>query len=241
MLLLCTTDRSIAGDAATRVAAELAERLRVELSSLDVHRRDPDPSHGLLTAAQATGCDLLVVGYAPRAAIKTASTPGWQRRIIRDTPSPVMLVPAGPEPPGDGDLVLGCGASALPHQAAATAARLARRLRTTFILTDVLAGGWTPYASGWRLDHGAHAPARDAALASSTTVHSCQVVEERPSDRMAYPATMHEAALVVIAGRRRGRGLLPRRNVGHGVLHGAGRLPVIVTPSRTGAALSKSE
>lgn len=241
MLLLCATDSSIAGNAATRVAAELAEKLRVELSSLDEHARDPDPSHGLLAAAQATGCDLLVVGYAPRAAIETASTPGWQRRIVRDTPSPVMLVPADPGPPRDGDLVLGCGASVVPHQAAATAARLARRLRTAFILTDVLAGGWTPHASGRPLEPSARVPAWDAAFARTATVHSCPVLDERPSDRMAYPATMREAALVVIAGRRRGRGLLPRRDIGHGVPHGAGRLPVIVATSRTRAALSRSE
>jgi nucleotide-binding universal stress UspA family protein len=241
MLLLVSTDSSIAGSAATRVAAELAERLRIDLSSPDVDARDLDPSRRLLAAAHATGCDLLVVGYASRAAVETASTPGWQRRVVRDTPPPVMLVPGGAVPPSHGGLMLGCGASALPRQAAATAARLARRLRTVLTLTDVLTSDWKPYPSGWPLSHGARVPEREAEYASSATVHPRQVLDELPSDQMVRPATMQEAALVVIAGRRAGRGLLPRRNVGHRPLAGAARLPVIVAAPRTPAVLSRSD
>ena len=215
MLLLCPTDSSIAGRAATRVAAELAERLRIDLSSPDGDARDPDRSRRLLAAAHATGCDLLVVGYASRAAIETASTPGWQRRIVRNAPPPVMLVPTGAELPCRGGLMLGWGASALPRQVATTAARLARRLRTVLTLTDVLAGDWTSNPSRWSLGS-AGVPATEAEYARS--------------------ATMHEAALVVIAGRRGGRGLLPRRNVGHRPSDGVARLPVIVAAPRTRAA-----
>lgn len=228
MLLLCSTDSSIAGDAARRVAAELADRLRVDLSWLDVG----DPSRRLVAAANATGCDLLVVGYTLRRSIEAASTPGWQRRVVRNTPCPVMLVPAGGVLPGRGGLMLACGAMELPHQAATTAGRLAGRLRTPLILTDVLAGDWTRRPTGRPLHHSLRVPAREAEVAVSGTMHARQVRrDEHPSVEIARPA-MHEAALVVIAGRHRGRGLLPRRNVGQGLCHESGPLPVIVAVSR---------
>jgi hypothetical protein len=228
MLLLCSTDSSIAGDAARRVAAELAERLRVDLSWLDVG----DPSRRLVAAAHATGCDLLVVGYTLRRSIETASTPGWQRRVVRNTPCPVMLVPAGGVLPGCGGLMLACGAMELPRQAATTARRLAGRLRTPLILTDVLAGDWTRRPTGRPLHHSLRVPAREAEVAVSGTMHARQVRrDEHPSVEIARPA-MHEAALVVIAGRYRGRGLLPHRNIGQRLRHESGPLPVIVAVSR---------
>jgi nucleotide-binding universal stress UspA family protein len=228
MLLLCSTDSSIAGDAARRVAAELADRLRVDLSWLDVG----DPSRRLVAAANATGCDLLVVGYTLRRSIEAASTPGWQRRVVRNTPCPVMLVPAGGVLPQRGGLMLAGGAMELPHQAATTAGRLAERLRTPLILTDVLAGDWTRRPTGMPLHHSLRVPGSEAEIAVSGTMHPRQVRrDEHPSDQVARTA-MHEAALVVIAGRHRGRGLLPRRNVGQGLFQGSGRLPVIVAVSR---------
>jgi hypothetical protein len=218
MLMLCSTDSSVAGSAGRRVAAELADRLRVDLSGLDLS----DPSRRLLAAAHATGCDVLVVGYTLRAGLETASTPGWQRRVVRDTLCPIVLVPAGTGPPRGGGLMLGCGALELPHQVATTARRLAGRLQTPLILTDVLAGDWTRRPTDRPLHRGFRVPAGQAAVAPGGTAHP-------------RPAVMQEAALVVIAGRYRGHGLLPRRHLGQGLLHASNRLPAIVAVTRAGA------
>ena len=135
MLLLCSTDTSIAGDAAVRVAADLAERLRAELADA----RDPTPR--LIAAGREAGCDLLVIGYTPRSALRGVRLPGWQQRVVRDAACPVMLVPAGtPQRRGTG-VVLGSDVPELPHQAARVAGRLAARLRGPVVITDVLAVG----------------------------------------------------------------------------------------------------
>ncbi len=194
MLLLCTTDRSIAGSAATCVAAELAERLRVELPYA------ADPSPALRSAAHATGCDLVVVGYVARASVAAVSTPGWQRRVVHDAPCPVLLVPAGSSPAPGGGMVLGDDVLELPDQAVATAERLARRLPTPLVVTDVLTGGRASAGSG------------------------------RSAHRLVRAAAMREAALVVIAGRRRGRALLPRRRLRHGGADGPARSVLLLTP-----------
>ncbi len=231
MLMLCSADSSLAGTAARRIAAELADRLRVDLSGPDVG----DPSRRLFAAAHATGCDLLVVGYTLRSGLETASTPGWQRRVVRDTLCPFMLNPAGATPLRGGGLVLGCGAFELPREAITTAARLARRLQTPLILTDVLAGEWTrrptarPLHRAWRL------PREAAAVAVGATAHPRLGPWDEPlSEVDAHPAVIQEAALVAIAGRHRGRGLLPRRSIGRAPLPASNRLPAIVPVTPVG-------
>jgi hypothetical protein len=75
-------------------------------------------------------------------------------------------------------------------------------------------------------------PARETEVAFSGTMHARQDRrDEHTSVQIERPA-MHEAALVVIAGRHRGRSLLPRRDVGQRLFHGSGLLPVIVAVSR---------
>jgi hypothetical protein len=231
MLLLCSTDRSMAGGAARRVAAELADRLRVDLSGIHVG----DPSPRLLAAAHATGCDVLVVGYALRAGLEIASTPGWQRRVVRDTLCPAMLVPAGATPLGRSGLMLGCSVLELPRQAATTVGRLAGRLQTPLILTDVLAGAWTRQPND--------RPSPCTLLGQTAEVASvagrCDAYGEHPSGDRASRAVMQEAALVVVAGRCRGRGLLPRRHLGQGRLHASSALPAIVTVTPAGTPTTR--
>ena len=115
MQLLCATDDSIAGAAALRVAVELADRLRDELARLDAGASDPAPQ--LLRTARASGCDRIVVGVVRGGGLSRGSVPaGWQHRVVRCAPSPVILVPVG---------------TALPHGAAScsltTASFRARR------------------------------------------------------------------------------------------------------------------
>jgi hypothetical protein len=217
MLMLCSADSSLAGSAARRIAAELADRLRVDLSGPDVG----DPSRRLVAAAHATGCDMLVVGYTLRSGLETASTPGWQRRVVRDTLCPFMLNPAGARPLNGGGLLLGSGAFALPREAVTTASRLARRLQTPLILTDVLAG-------------------ETRRPTAPLLHHACRLPWDEPlSDQDARPAVIQEAALVAIAGRHRGRGLLPRRTIGQGPLPASNRLPAIVAVTPGGAMASR--
>jgi hypothetical protein len=227
MLLLCSTDRSLSGRAAVCVAAELAERLHAELACLDMGAGDP--SRRLLRAAHATGCDLLVVGYMSRSGIGTTLPPGWQRRTVLDTPCPVMLVPRHAVLPRDGGVVLGYDVPELPHQAARAARRLAGRLRTPLMITDVLAGGRTPRPACWQLYDSA--PVKTEDVAGGTLRVRQLERERRASDQLVRAAVMHEAALVVIGGRCRGRGLLPHRSVARRP-ESSRRLPVIVTPSR---------
>jgi hypothetical protein len=231
MLMLCSTDSSLAGSAARRVAAELADRCRVGLCGLDVG----DPSRWLLAAAHATGCDVLVVGYTLRSGLEIASTPGWQRRVVRDTPCPFMLVPAGASPLRRGGLMLGCGAWELPREAAMTARSLAGRLQTPLILTDVLAGDGARRPTDRPLHGAFRVPADEAAVAVGRTAHARPVrCDQHLSGENARPAMIQEAALVAIAGRYRGRGLLPRRNIGQGMLHASNGLPAIVAVMPTG-------
>lgn len=206
MLLLCSTDGSVAGDAALRIGAELADRLHAELAALAAGTRDPSPR--LFAAARATGCDVLVLGYAARPRLAARALPGWQRRVVRDVPCPVMLVPEGPALPRDGGVVLGHDVPALPHDAARTAGRLAARLGTPLIVTHVLharAPGGSP---------------RDRHVARAGTA----------AEQLVPAASIQEAALVAIAGRGSGRTLLPRRRVASR-LQAVGRLPIVLAAS----------
>jgi nucleotide-binding universal stress UspA family protein len=235
MLLLCATDSSLAGEAAMRVAADLAARLHAELAALDADSADPTPR--LSAAAHATGCDLLVVGFTSRAGIGVAELPGWQQRIVRDAPCPVMLVPAGAVAGRGGGVVLGYDVAQLPHQAARVAGRLAGRLGAPLIVTHVLPVG-APAArpTGWQLYHGARVLAREAEGAAGGALHVRHVEREgRPSEQLAQAAIAHEAALVVIGGRGSGRTLLPRRRRGGRLPVGA-RLPIVVAASPRGQA-----
>jgi nucleotide-binding universal stress UspA family protein len=227
MLLLCSTDISLSGRTAVRVTTELAERLDAELAFLDMGAGDP--SRRLLRAAHATGCDLLVVGYMARSGIGSTLPPGWQRRIVLDTPCPVMLVPGHAVLPRDSGVVLGDDVTELPHQAAKTAARLAGRLRTPLMITDVLAGGRTPRSASRQLYDSA--PIKEEDVLGGTLRVRQPEREPSASDQLVRTAAMREAALVVIGGRSTGRGLLPHRSVARGPQNSR-RLPVIVTASR---------
>jgi nucleotide-binding universal stress UspA family protein len=228
MLLLCATDRSIAGRAALRTGTELAERLHAELAALEADTRDPTPI--LLDAARATGCDLLVVGYASRARVDGASLPGWQRRVVPGAPCPVMLVPADSALPRDGGVVLGYDVPELPYQAARVAGRLAGRLRTALVITHVMAAGERAARppTGWQLYHSARVLSREAESAAGGSSRVRQVERQgRPLEQLLRVTAPHEAALVVIGGRRLEHGLLPRRRVAPRIPAGA-PLPIVV-------------
>ena len=228
MLLLCATDTSIAGQAAARVGAELSERLHAELAELAADTRDPTPI--LYDAARATGCDLLVVGYASRARLDGVSLPGWQRRVVRDAPCPVMLVPVDSALPRAGGVVLGYDVPELPYQAARVAGRLAGRLRTSLVITHVIAAGerTAPRATGRQLSHSARLLTREAESAAGGSLRVRHVEREgRPSEQLARAAATHEAALVVIGGRGPRHGLLRRRRVAPRLPAGT-RLPIVV-------------
>jgi nucleotide-binding universal stress UspA family protein len=230
MLLLCATDTSMAGDAALRVSTELAARLHAELAALDADTRDPTPR--LLSAARATGCDLLVLGFTSRAGLAGTPLPGWQQRVVHDAPCPVMLVPVDAVAPRRGGVVLGYDVPGLPHQAAYVAGRLAGRLRAPLIITHVLPAG-VPSArpTRWQPHHGARVLAREAAAAAGGSLSVRYVEREgRPEEQLAEAAASHEAALVVIGGRGAGRTLLPRRPLGTRLPLGA-RLPIVVAAS----------
>jgi nucleotide-binding universal stress UspA family protein len=231
MLLLCSTDTSIAGDAAARVAAELAERLHAELAALDADASDPNPH--LLAAAGAAGCDLLVVGFTPRTGLGGTRLPGWQQRVVRDAPCPVMLVPAGTSPRRGTGVVLGYDVPELPHQVARVAGRLAGRLRGPLIITHV--APIAPRSSGpagWQIYHRSPALQREAEAAAERTLRARHVESEgRACEQLACAAVTHEAALVVIGGRGSGRTLLPRRRITSELPSGA-RLPIVLAAAR---------
>jgi nucleotide-binding universal stress UspA family protein len=231
MLLLCSTDTSIVGHAALRVAGELSEALHAELAALDAGPGDPTPQ--LLSAARATGCDLLVIGFTSRVGLDVARLGGWQHRVVRDAPCPVMLVPLGSSL-GTGGVVLGHDVPVLPHQAARVAGQLAGRLRTPLIITHVLPVG-APAArpTGWQVYHGQRVLTREAEAAAGGSLLIRHVEREgRPSEQLACAAIRNEAALVVIGGRGPGRTLVPRRPLASRLPLGA-RLPIVVAGGRS--------
>jgi nucleotide-binding universal stress UspA family protein len=228
MLLLCATDGSIAGRAALRIGAELAERLSAELAALDADTRDPTPM--LRDAARTTGCELLVVGYASRTRVDGASLPGWQRRVVRDAPCPVMLVPVDSALPQDGGMLLAYDVPELPYQAARVAGRLAGRLRAPLVITHVMTSGERPSRrpTGWQLYHSTRVLSREAESPAGGSLRVRHLEREgRSLEQLARAAATHEAALVVIGGRRPERGLLPRRSIAPRIPAGV-RLPIVV-------------
>ena len=142
-----------------------------------------------------------------------------------------MLVPAGAIPLDRGGLVLGCSLPELPRQVATTAGRLAWRLRTRLILTELLTGDWCAPPTYRLPDGGFRGPATGDAPVAGRLGSAC---DGHPVGARSNRAAMHEAALVVIAGRDRGPGLFPRRRVRLGRLHASNALPAIVTVTPAG-------
>jgi len=207
MQLLCSTDDSIAGAAALRVAVELADRLRDALAGRAAGDSDPAPQ--LLRTARAAGCDRIAVGVVREREVSRGPVPaGWQHRIVRCAPSPAILLPAGATLPHGGGVVLAEDGD-LPSQAARVAGRLAASLRAPLVITHLLS------ATGRPLSRRAEEPTGGAHRVTGLMI----VWPGRP----VAIAAADEAALVVIAGRGPGRSLLPRRRAARALLADARR------------------
>ena len=92
MRIVCSIDESTAARDAAEIAGQLARWMRAELvyvhSVTGVSSERPG-------ARSHRRCDLLIVGYAPRARFTSALLGEAHRRLVRDATCPIMLVPAG--------------------------------------------------------------------------------------------------------------------------------------------------
>src|SRR5215211_8654673 len=92
MRIVCSIDESTAARDAAEIAGQLAHRMRAEL--VYVHSVTGESSERL-GARSHRRCDLLIVGYTPRARSASALLGEAHRRLVRQAACPVMLVPAG--------------------------------------------------------------------------------------------------------------------------------------------------
>jgi hypothetical protein len=92
MRIVCSIDESTAARDAAETAGPLARRMRAEL--VYVHSVTGEWSERL-GARSHRRCDLLIVGYTPRARFASALLGEAHRRLVRQAACPVMLVPAG--------------------------------------------------------------------------------------------------------------------------------------------------
>jgi hypothetical protein len=125
MRIVCSIDESTAARYAAEIAGQLARRMRAEL--VDVHSVTGASSERV-GARSHRRCDLLIVGYMPRARFSSALLGEAHRRLLRDATCPVMLVPAGARLRAGAGVVLGYNLTYLPGAAAAAAGRLAAAL-----------------------------------------------------------------------------------------------------------------
>jgi len=104
-----------------RVAAELIEQARAELapaaanagSAEVVVLQGDDPSSEVLAWARSEDCDLLVA-CRRRPGIARVILGSFARRLVRDAPCPVVLVPPGPVRPSAAPTARAAGAAHPP-------------------------------------------------------------------------------------------------------------------------------
>jgi nucleotide-binding universal stress UspA family protein len=224
MQIWCSTDDSLAGDAALRVSAELADRLRAGLAELHANASDPAPL--LLLAGHAAGCDRVVVGVT-RSTGSLSMPDGWQRRVVLSAPSLMVLVPVGAALPRGG-VVLASDVAELPSQVARVAGRLAGRLDAPLIITHVLPVPASRPSDRQRRDAAAVEAGRKQLATGSPPVVRRAGSEREPGRPPVGIAARQDAALVVIGGRGPGRTLRPRSRAAPRLPSNA-RLPIVVT------------
>ena len=125
MRIVCSIDESTAARDAAEIAGQLARWMRAEL--VYVHSVTGVSSERL-GARSHRRCDLLIVGYVPRARFTSALLGEAHRRLVRDATCPIMLVPAGAQLRAGAGIVLGYNLPYLSAAAAAAAGSLAAAL-----------------------------------------------------------------------------------------------------------------
>jgi hypothetical protein len=138
MRIVCSIDESTAARDAAEIAGQLARRMRTEL--VYVHSVTGASSERL-GARSHRRCDLLIVGYTPRARFASALLGEAHRRLVRDAACPVMLVPAGARLRAGTGIVLGYDLPSISSAAAVAAGRLAAALDSLLVVAHVEAAG----------------------------------------------------------------------------------------------------
>jgi hypothetical protein len=151
MRIVCTIDESTAARDAAEIAGQLAHRMRAEL--VYVHSVTGESSERLGARSQRR-CDLLIVGYTPRARFASALLGEAHRRLVRDAACPVMLVPAGARLRAGTGIVLGYNLPSISSAAAVAAGRLAGALGSLLVVAHVEAAGAPGRATGGQLNDG---------------------------------------------------------------------------------------
>jgi Universal stress protein family len=150
MRIVCSVDESTAARDAAEIAGQVAHRMRAEL--VYVHSVTGESSERL--GASHRRCDLLIVGYTPRARFASALLGEAHRRLVRDAACPVMLVPAGARLRAGTGIVLGYNLPSISSAAAVAAGRLAGALGSLLVVAHVEAAGAPGRATGGQLNDG---------------------------------------------------------------------------------------
>jgi nucleotide-binding universal stress UspA family protein len=229
MRIACSIDESTAARHAAEIAGQLARRMRAEL--VYVHSVTGASSERV-GARSHRRCDLLIVGYMPRARLSSALLGEAHRRLVRDATCPVMLVPAGARLQAGAGVVLGHNLSYPPDAAAAAAGRLAAALDSSLVVAHVEAAGAPSRATVGLLHDAARRLTQEAAAAAGRNLEVVHVERKgRPSEQLAVLAARHDAAVIVI-GSPRTRWRSVRSGSVAAQLQRHARHPVLVVPRR---------
>jgi nucleotide-binding universal stress UspA family protein len=184
-----------------------------------------------LAARSHRRCDLLIVGYTPRARLASALLGEAHRRLVRDAACPVMLVPAGARLRAGTGIVLGYNLPSISSAAAVAAGRLAAALDSLLVVAHVGAAGAPGRATGGQLHDAARRLTEEAVAAAGKL--EVELVERTggPSEQLAVLAAGHEAAVIVIGSPRTGWRSMLSRSVATRLQNHA-RHPVLVVPRR---------
>lgn len=229
MRIVCSIDESTAARDAAEIAGQLARRMRAEL--VYVHSVTGESSERL-GARSHRRCDLLIVGYTPRARFASALLGEAHRRLVRDAACPVMLVPAGARLRAGTGIVLGYNLPSISSAAAVAAGRLAAALDSSLVVTHVEAAGAPGRAMGAQLHDAARRLSQEAVAAAGRNLEVEHVERTGdPSEQLAVLAAGHDAAVIVIGSPCTGWRSMLARSVATRLQNHA-RHPVLVLPRR---------
>jgi nucleotide-binding universal stress UspA family protein len=229
MRIVCSIDESTAARDAAESAGQLARRMRAEL--VYVHSVTGESSERL-GARSHRRCDLLFVGYTPRARFASALLGEAHRRLVRDAACPVMLVPAGARLRAGTGIVLGYNLPSISSAAAVAAGRLAAALDSSLVVTHVEAAGAPGRAMGAQLHDAARRLSQEAVAAAGRNLEVEHVERTGdPSEQLAVLAAGHDAAVIVIGSPRTSWRSMLSRSVATRLQNHA-RHPVLVLPRR---------
>ena len=227
MRIVCSIDESTAARHAAEIAGQLARRMRAEL--VYVHSVTGVSSERL-GARSHRRCDLLIVGYVPRARFTSALLGEAHRRLVRDATCPIMLVPAGAQLRAGAGIVLGYNVPYLAEAAAAAAGTLAAALDSSLVVTHIQAARSPSRPTDGQL-HAATRRLTQAAVVAAGKKLEVEHVERSgsPSEQLAVLATSHDAGVIVI-GSPRARWRRVRSRSVTSRLQRHARHPVLVVP-----------